>query len=63
MAASFSVGRRAAQILHCYVCGLGQQLHLQFNLYWELPYAAGEAVKKKKKKKKKRRKKKEIGIW
>ena len=43
-----------AQILHCCGCGIGWQLQLQFSpLTWELPYAAGAALKRKKKKKKK----------
>ena len=28
-------------------CGIGQQLQLQFDLPWELPYAIGVATKKK----------------
>ena len=42
----------AAQIRCCYGYGIGWQLQLQFNSQaWQLPYAAGAALKKKKKKK------------
>ena len=41
----------AAQIRCCYGYGIGWQLQLQFNSQaWQLPYAAGAALKKKKKK-------------
>jgi len=44
----------------CYDCDVGQQL--QFDPQpWELPYAAGVAVKKKKERKKKERKKERKG--
>ena len=41
----------ASWTLCCYGCGTGQELQLGFDsLAWELPYAAGAAVKRKTKK-------------
>ena len=41
----------AAQIWHCCSCGVGWELQLRLEfLAWELPYAAGMALKKEKKK-------------
>ena len=43
-----------AWIPHCCGCGVGRQLQLQFDpLAWELPYAAGVALKRKKEKRNK----------
>ena len=35
------------RIQHCCGCGIGQQLHLWFDLAWEHPYAVGVALKRK----------------
>ena len=49
----FMASLSGLRIQHSY--GTVQQLQLQFSIAWELPYAAGAALKNKKKKKKKKK--------
>ena len=49
-----------AWVPHCCGSGVGRQLKFQFKpLAWEIPYAAGVALKRQRKKEKERKRKKE----